>query len=362
MSDSSLDKIQSTLLVPEENPVSRWFLLTGKRFTVMLALMTLVFMSLLTLSIIEPLGMRDLLNETTAGMTLFTTLLSGAILLVSVVVSINSVVLSEEMTDLENQEQRIDASLNYHRRIESFIEEDISPARPADFLRAVLYALSKQVEDLAEIAADSSNEEFPAEVSEFADYVAVDLQQARTTLAGAHFGTFNVLLAGLNYNYSGQLHAARGLKHKHEDDLSDEEEQTIDDLIDTLKYLGTGREYFKSLYYKREMARLSSQLLYVALPVIVFTSYVILALDADLFPDVSVFGLSPLVVYVSFAYAIALAPYLILTAYVIRAAAISLRTLAAGPFILQKGGGVGSLDWATPEQSHDWELMDRNEE
>ena len=362
MSDSRFDELRSTLLLPEENPITRWFLLTGRRFSVMLALMALVFLVLIGLSIVEPVGMRNLLNETSAGITLFSSLLSGAILLVSIVVSISSVVLSSEMTDLENQEQRIDASLEYHRRIEGFIQADITPARPADFLRAVLYATSNEVEELTEIAADSSNEEFRSEVSEFADYVAGDLDHARSTLDGAEFGTFKVLLAGMNYNYSGQLQAARGLRNKHAGELSDEEETQIDEVIDTLKYIGTGREYFKSLYYKRELARLSNQMLLVALPVIVFTSYVILALDADLFPDVTVFSLSPLLIYVSFAYAVALAPYLILTAYIIRATSITLRTLAAGPFILQQGDDIGSLDWATANQEREWDLNKEIEE
>ena len=362
MSDGRFDELQSTLLVPEENPVIRWFLLTGTRFSVMLVLMVLVFVILIAMSFIEPVEMRQLLSETSAGITLFSALLSGAILLVSIVVSINSVVFSQEMTDLENQEQRIDASLNYHRRIEGFIQADITPARPADFLRAVLYAISKQVDDLTRIADESENEEFRAEVMEFADYVARDLDQARTTLESARFGTFKVLLAGLNYNYSGQLQAARSLKNKHADDLSDREEEQMDVIIDTIKSIGTGREYFKSLYYKRELAHLSTRLLYVALPVIVFTSYVILALDAALFPDVSFFSVSPLLLSVTFAYTVALAPYLLLTAYIIRASAVTLRTLAAGPFILQKGDSVGPLDWANTDQSHDWELLERTDD
>ncbi|WP_232688741.1 hypothetical protein [Halobacterium zhouii] len=359
MSERRFDELRSTLLVPEENPLVRWFLLTGRRFSVMVALMVLVFVVLIGLSFVLPVEMRRLLTETSTGITLFSSLLSGAILLVSIVVSINSVVLSQEMTDLEDQEQRITASLDYHRRIEGFIQADITPARPADFLQAVMYAVATQVYDLEVIAQDSDNEAFRAEVEEFADYVARDLRQSRSTLGTAKFGTFKVLLAGLNYNYSGQLQAARSLKNKHEGTLSDEAEAQVDEIIDTIKSMGTGREYFKSLYYKRELAHLSTRLLYVSLPVIVFTSYVMLALDAALFPDVSFFGVSPLLISVTFAYTVALAPYLLLTAYIIRASAVTLRTLAAGPFILQKGDSIGSLDWTDAEQSHDWELLEQ---
>lgn len=340
----------------------RWVLLTAPRWQVLLVVMFGIYTGLIALGFVNPFEMRNLLNETNAAKTLFSSLLSGAILLVSVVVSINSIVLSQEMTDLEDQQTRIDASMDYHREIEEYIEAEITPARPADFLSAVLYALSNQVVALTEIAADSPNEEFRADVEQFADSVAEEIESARETLTTARMGSFRVLLTGLNYNYSGELHAARGLRHKYGDDLSEEAEDAVDELISTLKHIGTGREYFKSLYYKRELAYLSSRLLFVSLPVIVFTSYVILALDASFFPEVVIFGLSPLVLFVLFAYTIALAPYILLTVYVIRAATITIRTLAGGPFILQEGSEVESLEWEADTPSREWELSERTEE
>lgn len=359
---SRTDELSSALSRQGENPVKRWFLLTGARLSIMFALMVGVFVVLLGLSLIKPVGMQDLLNETNAAITLFSSLLGGAILLVSIVVSINSIVLTQEMTDLEKQENRIDASLEYHRRIEEFIDTDITPARPAHFLSAVLYAISRQVQTLIELAAESENDEFREDINEFADQIAEDIELARQTLTDAQFGSFKVLQAGLNYNYSGQLHASRGLTRKYNGQLGDEEQEALENLVDTLKYIGTGREYFKSLYFKREFARLSSRLLYVALPVIVFTSYVILALDANLFPEISFFGLSPLLLSVIFAYTVALAPYLILTAYIMRATTIALRTLASGPFILRKGSDIDTLGWGAPDPAREWELAERSDD
>ena len=359
---SRFEELGTALRAPGENAIKRWLLLTGPRLWVMFVLMFLVFVLLVGMATVKPVEMRGLLTETNAVQTLFATLLSGAILLVSIVVSINSVVLSQEMTDINQQQKRIDASVEYHRQIEDFIEADITPARPSDFLNAVLYASSRQVKTLTHLAEDSPNDEFERDVREFAEQVAQDVEQARQTLTAGRVGTFRVLLAGLNYNYSGQLHATRGLKHKYSEDLSTEGREAIDRLVDTLKHIGIGREYFKSLYYKRELARLSSRLLYVSLPVIVFTSYVLLALNANMFPDVSFFGLSPLLLSIMFAYTIALAPYVILTAYVIRAATITLRTLAAGPFILQEGSNITSLEWVVQDQSREWELVDQTQD
>jgi hypothetical protein len=351
------DSIDPPLASDIENPLKRWLLLTGRRMSVTLGLMTAVFLAILVIAALEPGGMYELLSETDAAKQLFTALLSGAILLVSIVVSINSVVLSQEITDLEQQEQRIQAALDYHRHVEQYIEADVTPARPADFLTAVLYGISRQVEDLREIVGAGSNDALAADVDELVEEISADVLQARRQLDAAEWGTFEVLLGGLNYDYSGQLHGVRGLKHEHADSLTEEERAAIDDVVDVLTHLGTSREYFKSLYYKREMAFLSSRLLMVGLPVIVFTSYVILALDAALFPEVSAFRITPLAFSVALAFTIALAPFAVLTSYVLRATAVTLRTLAAGPFILQDTPDTAAMGWDDADQTRDWSTV-----
>jgi hypothetical protein len=350
-------ELSSALTPSGESRLKQWMLLTGNRMTVAAVLLASTFVVLFGLGVIRPVDMRRLLTETNAVNTLFGALLSGAILLVSIVVSINSVVLSQEITGIEDQEERISASIEYRQHIEGFIDADLTPARPAEFLAAVLYAVSEKTDALVEIAGDSSNEEFEEHAETFAESVAEDILQARDRLQGGELGTFPVLLAGLNYNYSGQLHAARGFKRRYADELSEDDRDTIDDLIDTLTFVGTGREYFKSLYYERELARLSSRLLYVSLPVLVVTSYVLLALNANFIPEARVFGVPPLLLFVSVSYTIALAPYVVLTSYIIRAATITLRTLAAGPFILQSGSSIDAFDWADPDE-YDWEFTE----
>ena len=350
--------VQASLEIPEESRISRWLLLSADRWKVAVVLMAAVLVVLVSLSFVRPFDVRSLLQETNTVQTLFNTLLSGIILLVSIVVSINSVFLSQEITDIESQEKRIDASVQYRNRIEDFVDSEVSPARPAEFLRVILGTIDRQAEALAERAQESHDGEFTEEVSEFADRVNRDAEKAGETLQDARFGTFDILLAGLNYNYSWQLNAARKIEREYADALEDDERQTIDDLIDTLKFFAVGREYFKSLYYKRELARLSSRLLYVSLPAIVFTSYVLLALDSNLIPDVSLFGVQPLVVFVSLAYTLALGPYLIFTAYIVRAATITQRTISAGPFLLQQSNVGQTVDWDTATESINWEMSE----
>ena len=323
----------------------RWVLLRGERTWVAAALLLGVLVVLLVASAVRPVDLRTLLNDTNTVQTLFSALLSGSILLVSIVVSINSIVLSEEITDIEHQRERIDASIRYRGQIEEFIESDVSPARPAEFLRTILKVVKHQADAIAEIASEADNETFREEAKTFSEEVSKEAERAGDTLSGAQFGTFHVLLAGLNYDYSWQLHVARRFKRKYGHDLDDDQQDAIDDIVETLKVFATGREYFKSLYYKREFARLSSRLLYVALPTIVYTSYVLLALDAKLFPKVEFYNVTALVGFVAFSYTVALAPYLVLTSYVIRAMTVTLRTLASGPFVLRKSEELDEFDW-----------------
>lgn len=56
---------------------------------------------------------------------------------------------------------------------------------------------------------------------------------------------------------------------------------------------------------------------------------------------------------------IALAPYILLTAYIFRAATITLRTLAAGPFLLREGNDIESHEWEPQRPDRDWDLTDR---
>lgn len=333
----------------------RWVMLDANRLAVTGALLTLVFVSFVTVSSIWTIEMQQLLLDTSTVQTILETFLSGMILLVSIVVSINSIVLSQEIGDIEAQKERTAASLEFRRRIEESIESDVTPARPGEFVRVVLYTILHKTNELQEVAADSAHDEFKQHVEDLGEKISDDVERARAILGDAQYGTFRVLLAGLNYDYAGQLHTVRYLKRTYGDDLTEEECDALDDIIDSLVFFTTGREYFKSLYYKRELAQLSSRLLYVSLPVIVFISYVLLAVDANQFPDTWLFGVPPLLLFVSFAYSVALAPYVVLTSYVLRASTVSLRTLAAGPFILRRGDDVDAVDVEDYDEEIEWE-------
>ena len=153
------------------------------------------------------------------------------------------------------------------------------------------------------------------------------------------FGISEVMFAGIQYDYSRQIYAIRQLQVEHAETLTSSQRETIDDLLTTLKYFTIGREYFKTLYFKRELANLSRGLLVSSFPAIVFLVYAMLTLRARLLPEFTIFGIPLIIWFVGFTFIVGIIPYTLFSLYVLRTATISIRTLSAGPFILDSREG-----------------------
>ncbi|MDF9744758.1 hypothetical protein [Natrinema salsiterrestre] len=330
-----------------ENRVKRWVLFDGNRERVAAALLAAVFTVLLVMSGLWPLEYQDLLSETTMVQTVFNTLLSGTILLVSIVVSIAAVGISQELTSLGDQSERVDTTIDFQGQLEARDIVDVSPARPGQFTAVVLRSIKERADELQRLEG-AAGREYREEVDRLQADIHANTEEVLTTLARVPNGSTDELLTGLNYDSSWQLYQARRILAKYGEELTAAEKRVIEDIMDTLHTLMVCREYFKTLYYKLELSDLSTTLLTVSLPTIVFITYVLLALDSGLFPDVTVLGYTPLTVFISFAYTIALAPYAVLTSYVLRAANVTKRTPEEGPFVLD----------ATRETAYDREGSD----
>jgi len=82
------------------------------------------------------------------------------------------------------------------------------------------------------------------------------------------------------------------------------------------------------------VSQLSRGLLVVALPAILVNSSAILAISAQILPDIWLFGLPPLLTFVAVVFTVSLAPFLVLTSYMLRLSTVARRTAATGPFSL----------------------------
>lgn len=312
----------------------RWVLLEADRRAVTGALLTLVFAATLLLGRFWTIEMQLLLTETDSVQTVLTQLLSGIILLVSVVVSINSIVLTYDITSLTAQQDRVEGATSFRRAVGRLVGGERSPTTPARFLSQVATAMDERARALEDSLSAQEPDEFVEDVSEFVDNVEESvetLEAADDSVGGADFGT---LWVGLEANFGELTDELHAIRLTHADHVEDTHEQRFDDLVEAVELFETGREYFKTLYYSREISEFSRTLLFISLPAILVTAWTILALDAGTVPRIWLFNLPPLQVFLASSFTISLAPYLTLTSYVFRTATVARHTTSSGPFIL----------------------------
>ncbi len=308
-----------------------WVLVEGNRRVVTGLLAVTVYAVLVALGSLWPFEIQTLLSEQVTVQRLFTTLLSGVILLVSIVVSINSLVVSQELAPIGSQHERVVASWEFRDRVADALGSDVTPANPDEFLETLVDSVQQELDALSSVIDDSApdaHEDVREYLGDAADYLA----RTRAAVRKGGVGVVDVALFGPAYEPSGMLQQARRLRRHGSPDES--VQSALGTVVEALQFFTTTREYFKTVYYKREFSRLSRDLLYTGLPAILLMSYVLLALDARSFPG-STLGLDHLFLFVSLAYVIALLPFLALTSYVLRAALIAEQTITAGAFVVE---------------------------
>ncbi|GAA0511765.1 hypothetical protein SAMN04488066_10472 [Halorubrum aquaticum] len=322
--------------VPQRNGrfnLIRWVLLEADRLAVTGALLSFMFSALMLIGSVWPFEMQRVLTETPAVQSILSSLLSGIILLVSIVVSINSTVLSHDITSVETQGNRIQGVMQFRRDVGRLAESGQNPTDPASFLDLMASVIHDRA-NAVEGVATGSDEDLTRDIQTFVDEVIKTVEPLGDHADSASGTEFGVLWIGLETEYGTFMDRSRTLRSSHEGELSDTFDERLDDLIQAFQLFATGKEYFKTLYYTREVSQLSRTLLVVSLPSILVTASAILAINAELLPDAWVFGLPPLMSFVATVFTIALAPFLVLTAYMLRLTTVAQRTAGAGPFSL----------------------------
>jgi len=312
----------------------RWVLLEADRRAVTGALLTLTFLATLGLGHFWTIEMQQLMTETDSVQTVLTQLLSGIILLVSIVVSINSIVLTYDITSLTVQKDRVQGTMDFRRAVGRLVEGEHSPTDLQRFLEQVATAMRQRAHALEDSLSDGEPDEFVEDVEAFVEDVEDAVEALETPGDRVHGADFGTLWVGLEANFGDVTDELETVRLTHADHVADTHEERFDELVEAFELFETGREYFKTLYYSREISQFSRTLLVISLPAVLVTAWTILAIDAGTIPSVWLFGLPPLQVFLASTFTVSLAPYLTLTAYVFRTATVARYTASSGPFML----------------------------
>jgi len=301
-------------------------MLDGNRLAVTGALLTIVFVSILVIGTLWSFEMAVLLTETSTVEQILTTFLSGIILLVSVVVSINSIFLSQDMTSVDQQRSRVEGVDKFWQRVHELSDTSETPSNLRSFLELVTTIIDENLDQIADSADQLEDERailaFTEETRQAVDKLEWDNDTTTTD--------FSLLWATLETTYGPLLDEANVLRHRATESDPDSYKQSLDSVIESLQLFAVGRGYFKTMYYTTEVSRFSRVLLIVSLPAIIITSSAILAISASLLPEYWILGLPPLHSFVAATFTVALLPYIVLTSFVLRLSKVARLTNGEG--------------------------------
>jgi len=316
-----------------------WLLMEANRWAVAGALLVGVFVTLVVVGVLDPSSLQSAMVSSDPVETTFQALVTAIITGVTLVVTLNQLVLSQELGPVGDQENRMEGA-----DVEEALDVPVTPPEPAAFLEVLLDGASSRAEDLADAVADSRNEDFVDSVEEFTESLIENADEVNERLDDAEFGSYDLLSAVLDFNYSWKIFVVRRLHNVHADSVSATAEDAFDDLEELLVLFGPAREHFKTLYFQWELVDLSRAMLYSAVPALVVAASMILHYDANDVPG-STLAVSNDILVVSLAVTIAVVPFMILLSYILRIATVAKRTLSIGPFVLRRVEQSDELDF-----------------
>ncbi|WP_248517569.1 hypothetical protein [Salinarchaeum laminariae] len=327
-----------------------WLLLGANRWAVAGMVLAVIFVALAVFVAIDPVPLSDAIAASDPTETLFQAMITSIITGVTLVVTINQVVLSQELGAVGDQRDRMQAALAFRDDVADDLDEPVSPPEPSAFLHALLGATADRARALREDVADVDDQEARDAVESFADELIENAETVREGLDSAQFGTFDVVQAALGFNYSLKIYEGKriqGLYGGGTDAGSDEdgddatppldEDATaaLDDVVTHLERFGPAREHVKTLYFQWSLTDLSQAMLYSAIPALVVTIAGLLVLGNAGTIGGTTLGVANQSWLVITATTVALAPFAILLSFVLRIATVAKRTLAMGPFVLR---------------------------
>ncbi|APX97095.1 AAA family ATPase [Natronorubrum daqingense] len=315
--------------------VKEWVLVEGDRLFVAALVSLGVFVLFLVLNEIGFIAVTndDSITRLAGGM------IAGTFSLVTLVVSINQLILSQEFASAGDAREQLGGVLAFRENVAELADVPASPASPSRLLELVIETIHHQAQEL-EDAVDDDHE--AAELIErYTTGIKESTDRIDETLEQTTFGTFRAMSAAVAFNAAWQLYVARQLRERHHESVSDEASDSLEKLIESLELFITTREHFKTTYLQRELTRFSQLTIYFGVPAIL-AAMILGFVYADLTgPTVSVAYL-PFVV--SGLIAIVVSPLSLLVAYILRTATITRRTSSIGPMLPQKEPEAGPFE------------------
>jgi len=324
------------------NDVKLWLLMEANRWAVTAIVLSGMFCLLAVLVAIDPVPLGVALANADPVHTLFQAMITSIVTGVTLVVTINQVVLSQELGPAGDQRERMEGALSFRDDVAAELDEPVAPPEPAAFLLAMLDATADRANELRDAASDCPDSAVRDAATSFAEDVVENVEAVRGPIDDAQFGTFDLLQAALGFNYSMKIYEGKRIQALHGEGAEGDDvaldEAARDALASTVTLLepfGPAREHIKTLYFQWELVNLSRAMLYAAVPALVVSIGALLTLGNAGSIGGTTLGVANQAWVVLLGATISLTPFALLISYVLRIATVAKRTLAIGPFVLR---------------------------
>ncbi|WP_246045810.1 hypothetical protein [Halorussus ruber] len=304
-----------------------WFLLDGNRLGIA-AILLVALVGLL--GVAERVGWIPMADSQPMFYVL-SSLISGNLTLITVVVSINQLLLSREMSSPGELESQIQNVIEYREDVEGHAGE-IAPVKPLGFLELLFSNTRQEAQRIGGMTFGAVGEEIRGEVDDTVEALTEHADHVEEILDASDANTFRVLSVTLTTNYAQQINEIRRIRAIHGEELPETVMDALDNLIEHLQKVDIARQYFKSLYLQEELSSLSRVLLYAGFPAEAFLVLMLLGFTAEEPTAVTQHSslLIPVIVGIAFT------PLALLFAFIVRIATVTERTAATIPFTTPK--------------------------
>lgn len=265
-------------------------------------------------------------------------MIAGTFSLVTLVVSINQLILSREFSTAGEFRDLLAGVGEFRADVADVTGEPAPPAVPTLLLERLVDAVRERAAALVD-AVDDGDEEYRDRVGGYVDAVVESTARVDEGLEDAGDEAFDALVAAVEYDDTRQLHAAERLRNGAPGD-SGEVATAFDDLLEALRLFAAAREHVKTVYLQRELTRFSQLTVYSGLPS-VLAAVLIALLYGDLGGATLGAGYVPYAV--SLLAAVVSVPLALLAAYILRTATLIRRTAAVGPILPGAGDGGATI-------------------
>ena len=306
--------------------VREWILLDGHRDAIAVGLLVVAFVLLAWLSLA---GVVDVARDRTSLHYLFEMLGGGNFTLVTIVISINQLILSRELRTPGELQSEQEAASEYRAEVESEVDRSVVPQSAENFLVVLVGDTRELIDQLDAEIDDVEDPELEDDAAGLLSTLGEELDDAMALLEESNVGVFRALSSILDADFAGAVNHSRWLRTAHGDDLPDSLEACLHDLEDRLGQLNVARQYYKTIYVQRELADLSRIVLLTGL-VAMGASIAFLATVGSL----AALPQSPArSLVVPLAVTLGLGPLAVLLTHVLRVATVARRTAAISPFV-----------------------------